>query len=635
MGKESGKKVKEKKRRSKKFWLAKWTGILVLSLILLFLVSFGSYSLAFTNKIYKNQYVGTTNFGGKNSNQAKTAIKDLASIILDKEITLKYLEENKIYKIKPAEIGLEINADKTIEELWSAGRRENVFLSSWDQLLSLSIPNKHHLVFSYNKDSLDQKIRDIADEIDQPEKDFELVFTEGRFDLKRKRSEGKRIDQTEIKNIIKNQIANVDIKEISFSPKEYKPQILEQSANKTLERANKIIAAGNLNLVFQDQNFTADTDSIGAFVKSQTKGKELEIIFADSRIKIFVESIAKSINIEPKNAKLSIEGGKATVFQSAVIGKELDQAQTIIDIKNSLSARFGDDISNNNPTKIDLKVTLKDPEIKESNINNLGIIELIGTATTDFKGSPENRIHNLTVGANALNGALIGPDTEFSTLAYLGKIDASSGYLEELVIKEDKTVPEFGGGLCQVSSTLFRAAINAGLKITERQNHKYRVSYYEPPVGMDATIYDPAPDLKFHNNYKSHILIQSKVEKTKITFDLYGTKDNRAVSISNPEVFDIVDPGPPIMTETDKLQPGETKRIEKSHPGATARFSYKVTRGEETLQERSFTSKYVPWPEKWLVGIGTTPAPTCTDGAQNGDEVGVDCGGTCPNQCNP
>jgi vancomycin resistance protein YoaR len=217
----------------------------------------------------------------------------------------------------------------------------------------------------------------------------------------------------------------------------------------------------------------------------------------------------------------------------------------------------------------------------------------------------------------------------------LGKIDASSGYLEELVIKDNRTTPEFGGGLCQVSSTLFRAALNAGLNIVERQNHKYRVSYYEPPVGMDATIYDPAPDFKFQNNFGSFIYIQSKIAGTKITFEIYGTKDSRVVEISAPVLGDIVDPGAPVYVETDTLAPGEKKQIEKAHQGATARFDYKVSKDGQVIQQTTFVSKYVPWPERWLVGKGTPPTPTssCTDGQQNGDEMGVDCGGSCPTAC--
>ena len=140
------------------------------------------------------------------------------------------------------------------------------------------------------------------------------------------------------------------------------------------------------------------------------------------------------------------------------------------------------------------------------------------------------------------------------------------------------------------------------MEILERRNHKYRVSYYEPPVGMDATIYDPSPDFKFKNNYASHILIQAKVKGNNITFQFFGTKDGRVIEIGTPEVYDFVDPPPPLDIESDTLQPGERKRIERSHKGASAKFHYKVSRGVEILQEKDFLSKYTPWQERWLVG---------------------------------
>jgi vancomycin resistance protein YoaR len=105
----------------------------------------------------------------------------------------------------------------------------------------------------------------------------------------------------------------------------------------------------------------------------------------------------------------------------------------------------------------------------------------------------------------------------------------------ELVNKKNTTVPEFGGGICQVSTTMFRVALNTGLKITERHNHAYPVSYYNPP-GLDATIYIPSPDLKFVNDTKNHILIQSRIEGTKLFFDFYGNPDGRQVELIGPTI---------------------------------------------------------------------------------------------------
>ena len=132
---------------------------------------------------------------------------------------------------------------------------------------------------------------------------------------------------------------------------------------------------------------------------------------------------------------------------------------------------------------------------------------------------------------------MIKPGAEFSFITTLGPVDETTGYLPELVIKPNATVPEYGGGMCQVSTTAFRAALNAGLKITERTNHAYPVSYYNPQ-GLDATVYIPKPDLRFINNTPGYILIQTKIVGTQLFFDFYGTNDGRSVTLQGPTVLE-------------------------------------------------------------------------------------------------
>ena len=176
------------------------------------------------------------------------------------------------------------------------------------------------------------------------------------------------------------------------------------------------------------------------------------------------------------------------------------------------------------------------------------------------------------------------------------------------MIKGDKTIPEYGGGLCQVATTLFRASLASGLPITARQNHSYRVSYYEP-AGTDASIYDPWPDVRFINDTGNDILIQAKVEKDDVYFDFWGVKDGRKVKISEPVIYNIVAPPPTKIVESEELAPGEKKCTERAHAGASAYFDYTVTypeldqeTGENIEKYRRFNSYYVPWQEVCLVG---------------------------------
>ncbi|MEK9156154.1 MAG: VanW family protein [Patescibacteria group bacterium] len=591
----------------------KKTGKILLLVFVLFvslpLIALGTYSALNANHIYANQYVGEINLAKRTRADATAILTKMAGDYNALEIPLQYRFENeeRSYSIKPAEIGVHFDIEATVNELWQVGRDDNFDQAMKQQARSIFRPTVHQMVYRYNEEALASKIRTLAKELEIPEKDFSLYYKNGRFGLTVDREPGRRIPREEIISRIKTNIGGLKTETISFSSQASQPAVLPEKAEARLAEANRIIESGDLVLEHESQSFTLDNETIGGLIKSKTNGDNLEIYFDDGRLNTFVNSIAAALNVDPVNARLKIEGGRATVFQTAQAGKTLDVDKTKSAVISALLTRIDDSAEIARPQKIALVVQTREPEIKEADIGNLGIVELVGNGVTDFKGSPSNRVHNIQTGAAALNGILLAPDETFSTLAKLGEISDKSGYLPELVIKENKTIPEFGGGLCQVSTTLFRAALNVGMEIVGRQNHKYRVSYYEPPVGMDATIYDPAPDFKFKNNYVSHILIQSKVEGTKITFEFYGTKDTRQVEIGEPETWGEVSPGNPVVTETDTLPPGERKQIEKAHAGISAKFHYKVSREGEILQETDFRSKYVPWPEKWLAGKQSTP----------------------------
>lgn len=250
----------------------------------------------------------------------------------------------------------------------------------------------------------------------------------------------------------------------------------------------------------------------------------------ENAIKQFVGEIAKQIDREPENAKMKMEDGKASVFSLGVKGIKLDQEKSL-----EILLSFLKDNERFDGRTLELPCTESSPEISINSIDNMGITTLVGEGRSNFRGSPKNRIFNIRVASERFNGILIKPGEDFSFVKVLGEVDGEHGYLPELVIKKDKTEPEFGGGICQVSTTAFRAAINSGLKITARRNHAYPVSYYNPQ-GMDATVYVPRPDLRFTNDTPGYILIQTKIEGTELVFDFYGTSDGRKVNVIGPKI---------------------------------------------------------------------------------------------------
>lgn len=240
---------------------------------------------------------------------------------------------------------------------------------------------------------------------------------------------------------------------------------------------------------------------------------------------------SKELEEKPQNAILAVRDNTMVIEQPDQPGFQVNIEQTTEAVQEALLTSHSDTII------LDTPGTYIAAETKGSDIERLGIKDLIAEGTTNFAGSPKNRIFNINRALKQFQGVLIAPGEEFSFVKYLGPVDGENGYLPELVIKNNRTEPEFGGGICQVSSTVFRAAISAGLKITARRNHAYPVSYYRP-YGMDATIYIPNPDLKFINNTPGHIFLQPSISGTRLTFQMYGTNDGRKVTVDGPHILE-------------------------------------------------------------------------------------------------
>lgn len=382
------------------------------------------------------------------------------------------------------------------------------------------------------------------------------------------------------------------------------------------ERAEKLINLCFIALGEEEKTWIITQDQIRNWLEFQPTQNGVVIGLNKDETETYLKTLAEEIDTPPQNAKFTIENGVVKNFQIQQGGKELNIDASYDEINNYITGFDETQIPSTcpktpKPTEeetIQLIVKITAPQVPIGSINNLGIQELVGTGESNFAGSPVNRRHNIAVGAAKLNGTLIAPGEEFSTNKALGEISGATGYLQELVIKGDKTIPEYGGGLCQIGTTMFRVALNAGLPITERRPHSYRVVYYEP-AGMDATIYSPKPDLKFVNDTPGYLLLQTKIDGNILTFELWGTSDGRTVEISKPKIYNFVSPGPTKIIETEDLAPGVKKCTEKAHTGADAEFSRTVTSKTGETKTETWTSHYIPWSAVCLVGKEPAPPP--------------------------
>lgn len=316
------------------------------------------------------------------------------------------------------------------------------------------------------------------------------------------------------------------------------------------------------------------------------------------------QSIEALVNIEPQDARFEInEDKRVQQFQPSQAGRKLNQEQSLAQLNEQLIATQ----PWNANRSLTLAVDTVEPQLATQDVNDLGITEVLGVGYSNFGGSPRNRVQNIAVGARKLHGLLIAPGEEFSLLQALRPFTIAGGYLPELVIKGDKIEPEIGGGLCQIGSTTFRAAMNSGMKITERRNHSLVVSYYNDPrngnPGTDATIYDSSPDFKFINDTGNHILIMTSLNASTgdLIFTFWGTSDGRQASYSEPVVSRWIPAGATKYIPSSDLKPGEEK-CQSSHVGAVASFVYSVIKANGEKEDVTYVSSYRPLPKICLVG---------------------------------
>ncbi len=584
--------------KRRRFFVAAGSILAVLFIVL------GLFNIVYAEKVYPGVVVGGIKASGLTQEELTARLDEKVRAVHD--IKLIVTVEDREFTVTPTkDWQLSYDVEGTAARALAVGRGEfGAALKS--QLTALFVGIAVPPDYSVNHHRFRTWIEDRTWEVEDPERDASFYFKDGELAVEPEKI-GKRILGDGLASGIANALVSLDFTPMAIDLAAAHPAITADLAKKAKPVVAKIIS-GDLLLAFEPRSSKLSPQDLLELVElaaDPALPDGIAVIISEPKVMRKVEAIAKNIDRAPVDAKLTISDGRASVFTPSRDGFRVKRDEVARDIAAALSKRR-DDVP---VAELALAVEVTKPAVRTETINNLGIKELIGKATTSFAGSPPNRVHNITIGANSFNGLLISPGETFSTIAALGTIDSSTGYRAELVIKEDRLIPETGGGLCQVSTTLFRVALNAGLPIVERRNHSFRVRYYEPPVGMDATIYDPAPDLKFTNDTPGYILIQAKVEGTKITFELYGTSDGRVATTTAPVVYNIVQPGSPVYIEDPSLGPGEQVQIEKAVPGADARFTYTVKRGGATVYQKTFSSRYIAWRAKFRVGPAAPPPP--------------------------
>ncbi|GMA17836.1 hypothetical protein GCM10025871_41670 [Deinococcus metallilatus] len=231
-----------------------------------------------------------------------------------------------------------------------------------------------------------------------------------------------------------------------------------------------------------------------------------------------------------------------------------------------------------------------------------GITAHLGTGETNYFGSSAARMTNIHVGTRNFQDRLFTGQT-FSFNQFIGPVTTRAGYVTGLVIAGDRTANGVGGGICQVSTTAFRALYGAGLPVVERRNHSYQVRYYDPQ-GLDGTIYQPSQDLKFANDTGGALWFQADWddEKSRLSISVFGRARDFTVEIGDPRTLSTTPSPADRIIRDASLPAGQRKQVDWAAPGAVIEVTRRFVREGQTFRQDTLKSSYRPWPNIFLVG---------------------------------
>ncbi|OGY80034.1 MAG: hypothetical protein A3B74_05260 [Candidatus Kerfeldbacteria bacterium RIFCSPHIGHO2_02_FULL_42_14] len=610
--------AKKDRQHSRKFhiWLGTRILICVAICIVIALIIATAYFIFFQNyqqKIFPGVQVADYQLTGFTAKEALEMLEVPTEIIQTQG--LKYQWQDYQVAVTPTIGGADegsfsydfitFDLNTTVAHAYAVGRKGTWSQNIQEQLQSLLFRKAIPLEYTMDQKELVNILTENFQEFEQPAKDAQLIFVDHEARVQEEFI-GKTFDYPALVMTTNEHLQDLNTEPIFLSYIDDAPRIKTNEAKELLTEAQTLVTLAPLTLHHEDRSWSITQDNLEkALAFRYNSNAEISLTLDSVFFRDYLQNIAKEVYVSAKEGKFEIRDGTMVQIQESQLGKE-------VDIEASLE-KISQVVTQEKQSDIQLVMKETKPKVTAENVDDLGIVEKIGEGRSNFAGSPRNRILNIKHGASKLHGILIAPEEEFSLVRALQPFTLEDGWLPELVIKGNKTVPEIGGGGCQLGTTTFRATMGSGLPVTERRSHSYAVSYYfekfdagKAVPGTDATIYEPSPDFRFVNDTGNYILFQTRVEGTELIFEFWGKNDGRTSARTKPVISNWTAPPPRKEIPTPDLAPGEVNCIEKPHAGLNATFDYFVTLTNGETRKQTFDSRYKAWQEVCLVGV--TPA---------------------------
>ncbi len=591
---------------------------LFLGAILIFLVgSVVAFELYHAERIYPDVWVWDLDVSGMRIEEASATLED--SLGLDAPlVTLR--GPDQAWSLRPTDLGLRLDRQATLATAYQLGRSPiganapTGRSGSWmDNLLShlwLLIYRTHlSPIVIYDDHVARLYLETLAEQINFSPTNASLAI-DGVTPLANPAQSGRRVDVEATLAALTPAVTGLAPAEVELVVREISPTITDAELAR-VEAATLLDGPLTLLLAHPRENDpdprVIQPEQLAEMLVVQVEDGVLHVALDEEPLRAYLETLAPALVIEPENARFRFNDwtGELEPVVPSQDGRVLDVGASAMHVIQELSA-------GNHHVPLIVQAIL--PTYPDSaTAEELGIVELVAEGDSYFIGSPSGRDRNIRLARTKFDSIIVGPGETFSFNHYLGPVSAEAGYDESYVTAGEQLAIEVGGGICQVSTTAFRAAFWGGYPIVERWYHQHRVGYYElmgAGVGMDATVYSPQVDFRFVNDRHYPLLIETEIEEAahRLVFRFYSTGDGRQVEKKGPVESDRMAPAPPIYQLDEKLAPNTVIQWQSAVNGLTATIERRIYDAAGNLISNDFfVSKYAPRRASYHHGPGYEP----------------------------
>lgn len=587
-------------------------GFIVFSVIVI--VWMIGYQLAYAGKIFPGVSVAGIDISGLSPNDAALKLSQTLSYPITGKVLFR--DADRVWVASPVELGMVFDPSASALAAYDFGRKGGLFSALSGQISARGLGTDVAPVVIFDQRVAYTYLQNIGSQVNQAVVEANLRV-EGTNVVSEPGQLGRALNLDATLVYLAGQLQSFRDGEVPLVIQETAPKLLDVSSQ--AEAARRILSQP---LTIAVPNFregdpgpwTFDipivANMLAVNVVDNAGVAEMQVGLDPNKLRASLNDLKVVVDQLPANARFTFDDATGQIEPIAVssIGRVMDVDASITAINAALLR---------GEHTVALSVAEQAPAVADTATSaELGITQLIAEQTTYFYGSSAERIQNIVAAAERYHGLLVAPGETFSMGNELGDVSLENGFAEALIIYGGRTIKGVGGGVCQVSTTLFRTVFFAGFPVVERYSHAYRVSYYEMDAsgsvdpdfaGLDATVYFPLVDFKFLNDTPNWLLMETyvNVSARTITWKLYSTSDGRSVTWETTGPSNVVPPPPPLFEENPEFKVNQISQVDYAAQGADVTVSRTVWRGGQVYFSDQFITHYEPWQAVCQYGPGT------------------------------